>query len=666
LSDFVRQGEITVKINEETLLKPIRAQTDRIMIITLGVMLVFSIGVGWFYDELMMALLIGIPAFVVPFFIWRVAAGSFLLRLTIATAFVVHVAIHIQASHGLIEMHFGVFTVLAFLLPYRDWRVIFYAAALIAVHHLVLNFLQAAHYNIWIFRNGADFGIVLLHAAFVVFEASILILLALQFKKELVHLATVSEIAELIAEGDLSSQIIDEDEDFVNVLFHSMQRIQNSLNNFVEAQQDLANKHAQGFISERIDASKLSGVYGKIATQINDLVNTHIEVKMQVVDTVSQYARGDFSMDFVRLPEEKAKITEAIDAVKYALIAISKEIEMLSAAGAEGDFSKRGHADNFEFIFKDMLTNLNNLMATSEGAFGDVLKISSALAQGDLTQIITTHYPSGTFNNVKNGLNGTVGNLKALVGEIKESSDTINTATREIAAGNNDLSQRTEQQAASLEETAASMTELNSTVQHNAENAKYANQLTANAREIAEKGRTVVGEVVKTMEGINESSRKVVEIISVIDNIAFQTNILALNAAVEAARAGEQGRGFAVVATEVRSLAQRAATAAGEIQMLISDSVEKVDDGSQLVTQAGKTMQEIVSAVQGVTNVMAEITSASVEQSSGIAQVNQAIAQMDDVTQQNAALVEEAAASAESLEEQAQKLSITVANFKTA
>ncbi len=655
-----------MKISEEVLLKPIRAQTDRIMIITLGVMLVFSIGVGWFYDEFIMALLIGIPAFVVPFFIWRVAAGSFLLRLTIATAFVVHVAIHIQASHGLIEMHFGVFTVLAFLLPYRDWRVIFYAAALIAVHHLVLNFLQAAHYNIWIFRNGADFGIVLLHAAFVVFEASILILLALQFKKELVHLATVSEIAELIAEGDLSSQIIDEDEDFVNVLFHSMQRIQNSLNNFVEAQQDLANKHAQGFISERIDASKLSGVYGKIATQINDLVNTHIEVKMQVVDTVSQYARGDFSMDFVRLPEEKAKITKAIDAVKYALIGISKEIEMLSAAGAEGDFSKRGHADNFEFIFKDMLTNLNNLMATSEGAFGDVLKISSALAQGDLTQIITTHYPSGTFNNVKNGLNGTVGNLKALVGEIKESSDTINTATREIAAGNNDLSQRTEQQAASLEETAASMTELNSTVQHNAENAKYANQLTANAHEIAEKGRTVVGEVVKTMDGINESSRKVVEIISVIDNIAFQTNILALNAAVEAARAGEQGRGFAVVATEVRSLAQRAATAAGEIQMLISDSVEKVDDGSQLVTQAGKTMQEIVSAVQGVTNVMAEITSASVEQSSGIAQVNQAIAQMDDVTQQNAALVEEAAASAESLEEQAQKLSITVANFKTA
>jgi len=395
-------------------------------------------------------------------------------------------------------------------------------------------------------------------------------------------------------------------------------------------------------------------------------VSTHIAVKMQVVDTVSQYARGDFSMDFVRLPEEKAKITEAIDAVKYALIAISKEIEMLSAAGAEGNFSKRGHADNFEFIFKDMLTNLNDLMATSEGAFGDVLKISSALAQGDLTQTITTNYPSGTFNDVKNGLNGTVGNLKGLVGEIKDSAQTIGMATQEIAAGNNDLSRRTEEQASSLEETAASMTQLTSTVQHNAENAKYANQLTDNAQIIAEKGRTVVGEVVKTMESINESSRKVVEIISVIDNIAFQTNILALNAAVEAARAGEQGRGFAVVATEVRNLAQRAAAAAGEIQMLISDSVDKVEDGSQLVNQAGKTMQEIVQSIQGVTTVMAEITSASVEQSSGIAQVNYAIAQMDDVTQQNAALVEEAAASAESLEEQARKLSVTVANFKTA
>jgi methyl-accepting chemotaxis protein len=304
------------------------------------------------------------------------------------------------------------------------------------------------------------------------------------------------------------------------------------------------------------------------------------------------------------------------------------------------------------------------LFAACDTGFSDILRVSNALAQGDLTKTIDTD-PPGMFGKVKGGINCTVENLQALMGEIKDSTKLINTAAEEIAAGNNDLSQRTEKQAASLEETAASMTELTRTVQHNAENAKEANSLARDAERIASQGGIVVGNVVKTMESINESSRTVVEIISVIDNIAFQTNILALNAAVEAARAGEQGRGFAVVATEVRNLAQRAAAAAGEIKMLISDSVDKVEDGSQLVNKAGKTMQEIVQSIQGVTKVMAEITEASVEQSSGIAQVNQAIAQMDDVTQQNAALVEEAAASAESLEEQAQKLSITVANFKT-
>jgi methyl-accepting chemotaxis protein len=209
------------------------------------------------------------------------------------------------------------------------------------------------------------------------------------------------------------------------------------------------------------------------------------------------------------------------------------------------------------------------------------------------------------------------------------------------------------------------MTELTGTVQHNADNATQANQLAREAARIASQGGVVVGNVVTTMDSINESSRKVVEIISVIDNIAFQTNILALNAAVEAARAGEQGRGFAVVATEVRNLAQRAASAAGEIKMLIGDSVDKIEDGSQLVAKAGQTMREIVQAVQGVTAIMGEITAASVEQSAGIAQVNHAISQMDEVTQQNAALVEEAAAGAESLEEEARKLSVTVSNFKT-
>jgi methyl-accepting chemotaxis protein len=653
-----------MRINEETLLKPIRAQTDKIMMITLGFLFVISVGIGLFYGESFMTLLIAVPAFVVPFAIWKTAPGSFLLRIAIATGLVFNVAINIQASHGLIEMHFGVFGILAFLLAYRDWKVIVYAAALVAVHHLVFNYLQAANYGIWVFRNGADFGIVFVHAAFVVFETAILVMLAVQFENELIRLAALANAAERISNGDLSSKIDVSNNDAVGLLLQSVGRIQDSLEHFVTAQKKLATKHAEGFISERIDTSKLSGVYGNMADEINQLVKSHIDVKMQVVDVVSEYARGDFSRDFERLPAEKAKITAAMDSVKNALVNISQEIEMLADAGAQGDFSKRAKANDFEFIFKKMLTNLNDLMATSDEVFNDTLRLSNALAQGDLTQTITTEYPAGTFNNVKNALNGTVENLKALVGEIKESSDTINTAAQEIAAGNNDLSHRTEEQAASLEETAASMQELTSTVQTNSENAKYANELAKASSNIARKGVSVVGQVVTTMEGINESSRKVVDIITVIDGIAFQTNILALNAAVEAARAGEQGRGFAVVATEVRSLAQRAAAAAGEIKNLISDSVDKVQDGTQLVARAGKTMEDIVNSIESVSATISAITSASVEQNSGIQQVNMAIGQMDDVTQQNAALVEEAAAAAEALEDQARNLSVTVGNFK--
>jgi len=333
----------------------------------------------------------------------------------------------------------------------------------------------------------------------------------------------------------------------------------------------------------------------------------------------------------------------------------------IMAEVAQGDISQRVKAEGRGDLAK--LKDNINLSLDELSVLSDIARIASALSKGDLTQTIDKDYP-GTFGEVIVGMNSIVENLKDLVGDIKDSADTISNAAKEIAAGNNDLSYRTEEQAASLEQTAASMEELTSTVQQNTENARQANRLAAGASDIAGKGVTVVDRVVATMEGINDASRKIVDIISVIDGIAFQTNILALNAAVEAARAGEQGRGFAVVAGEVRNLAQRAAAAAGEIKTLIGDSVEKVEDGSKLVDQAGKTMEEIVNAIRNVTVIMSEIGAASVEQTSGIEQVNQAIAQMDDVTQQNAALVEQAAAAAESMEEQTQHLSDAVANFK--
>ncbi|HEV7813697.1 MAG TPA: methyl-accepting chemotaxis protein [Janthinobacterium sp.] len=289
--------------------------------------------------------------------------------------------------------------------------------------------------------------------------------------------------------------------------------------------------------------------------------------------------------------------------------------------------------------------------------------IAATVAGGDLSTVFTT--PSrDQIGDLMRALKGMNDALAKMVGEVQAGTRAIATASGEIAAGNQDLSARTEQQASSLEETASSMEELTSTVRQNAENARQANQLAQAASDVAVKGGSIVGQVVDTMGSINTSARKIVDIIGVIDGIAFQTNILALNAAVEAARAGEQGRGFAVVASEVRNLAQRSAGAAKEIKGLIDNSVEQVDLGARLVQQAGSTMDDVVASVRRVTDMMGEITSASQEQSAGIDQVNQAIAQMDQVTQQNAALVEEAAAAAESMQEQAAKLARAAAGFK--
>jgi methyl-accepting chemotaxis protein len=344
-------------------------------------------------------------------------------------------------------------------------------------------------------------------------------------------------------------------------------------------------------------------------------------------------------------------------------VAVEREVASLVTAAGAGDFSQRIETNNKDGFFLNLASGLNELISTTDKALSDVVRVLGALAEGNLTQRIDAEY-QGTFGQLKDFSNETAQSLSNMLGQIRESADTIYTAASEIATGNADLSVRTEQQASSLEETASSMEELTSTVKLNADNARQANSLAANASEVAITGGAVVQQVVHTMTAINDSARKISDIIGVIDGIAFQTNILALNAAVEAARAGDQGRGFAVVAAEVRTLAQRSAAAAKEIKTLISDSVDKVDTGNALVAKAGVTMGEIVVAIKRVTDIMSDIAAASSEQSTGIEEVNGAVSQMDEMTQQNAALVEQAAAAAESMQEQASVLSQAVAVFK--
>ncbi|PPT72349.1 methyl-accepting chemotaxis protein [Xanthomonas arboricola] len=477
-------------------------------------------------------------------------------------------------------------------------------------------------------------------------------------------LSRATRAAEAIAGGNLDNDVNTQANDEAGRLLKAMSKMQLQLRNLLSAQTDMAKRHDEGQISFRIDAAAFPGEYGRMAHDTNMLVGSHIAVKMRLAQIMGRYAIGDLSEDMEKLPGEKAVLSDTMAQVKVNLGAMNTEIKHLAVSAANGDFSARGDAERFQYDFRLMVESLNNLMSTADGNLQSLSTLLQSIAAGDLTARMSGDF-RGVFAQMRDDANATATQLAEIVSGIKASAVSIKGAASEIAAGNQDLSQRTEQQAANLEETAASMEELTSTVKQNAESARQANQLAIGAAGVASQGGEIVSKVVETMSGIEASSKKIADIISVIDGISFQTNILALNAAVEAARAGEQGRGFAVVASEVRTLAQRSSAAAREIKGLIDDSVQRVSEGAVLVHSAGKTMGEIVSSVQRVTDIMGEISAASQEQSSGIEQVNQTVTQMDETTQQNAALVEEATAAARALEDQATQLTAAVAVFKT-
>ncbi|APO93802.1 methyl-accepting chemotaxis protein [Xanthomonas vesicatoria] len=509
-----------------------------------------------------------------------------------------------------------------------------------------------------------------------------------------------------IAGGKLDGQINVQGQDEVGELMRSMQRMQRDLKERIERDRKIADENLR--IRTALDKSSTgtfitdpdrvmiyaNDAFKKIVAQYESsirlaspefdagkVIGQHISY-LGLSDATVRKAIAALERDGVTSFEERfgeVVLAQTVTGIKNEQgettgevcewrdrtieVQVEEEVARIVRAAASGDMSGRVETDGKQGFFLQLAQQLNGLLDANAGSLEQISALLSALSRGDLTVRMHGQF-SGVFAQMRDDANATAEQLADIVGRIKLSSSAINSAAGEIASGNSDLSHRTEQQAANLEETAASMEELTSTVKQNAESARQANQLAIGATGVASQGGDVVSQVVTTMSGIEASSKKIADIISVIDGIAFQTNILALNAAVEAARAGEQGRGFAVVASEVRTLAQRSAGAAKEIKGLIDDSVHKVAEGSALVRKAGATMAEIVASVQRVTDIMGEISAASQEQSTGIEQVNQTITQMDETTQQNAALVEEATAAARSMEEQAGHLAEAVSVFK--
>jgi methyl-accepting chemotaxis protein len=644
-------------------LTQLRCNADRLMLAVVGALLLLAFALAPWHDTWPEVLAIGLPTAALA--AWRVLAhpGSLLTRCVIAAALMVFTALHIHQARGMIELHFGVFVLLAFLLVYRDWIPIVVAATVIAVHHLVFDWLQRNGAPIWTFAENTGFVIVLVHAAYVVFETALLVVIAQRLRAESEAIGSdpreLAQAALRIAAGQLDSDV-----QHAGAADGSLAVAMNRMRHALQETTDRASGALRGIA--RGDLSQQLAQDGSaVGASVNAASETLRAVVREVSSVLDGIAQGDLSRRvLVEAPGEFARLREHVNSTADFLARFNRSQSALIRAANAGDFSGRIDTNGLAGYQLELGAGINDLMQSFDAFVDQFGSIMSSFARGDFEGRIDA-VAAGRIEQLRRDTNETAARLSQIVGRIRDTAAEIHAAAESAAASNSDLSTRSLQQSRAVESTSSALEEITSTVRHNTDRTRNADELARATAQVAASGRSIVGDAVERMRGIRESSNRVSSIIELIEGIAFQTNLLALNAAVEAARAGEHGRGFAVVAIEVRSLAERSAAAAKEISGLIQDSASRVEAGSELVNRAGSAMSQVTERVESITGIVAEIANASAEQSKALESVASAMNQIDGATKGIAGIVSDADDAAGSLRRQADVLNEAIRLLST-